>query len=68
MDGSVKVVKTKIALTWRWNARKAYSGPHTISVKAFDAAGNVGEQSITVYKKTGIKNNKGSKLTAPLIY
>jgi len=50
LDGVLKVVKTKSALTWRWNARKASKGAHTISVKAFDAAGNVGEQSITVYK------------------
>ena len=50
LDGDLKVVKTKSALTWRWNARKASGGAHTISVKAFDPAGNVGEQSITVYK------------------
>jgi hypothetical protein len=50
LDGVLMVVKTKSSLTYRWNARKASQGAHTISVKAFDAAGNVGEHSITVYK------------------
>ena len=50
LDGVLKVVKTKSSLTCKWNARKASQGAHTISVKAFDAAGNVGEHSITVYK------------------
>ena len=50
VDGDLKVVKTKDSLTWRWNARKASQGAHTISVKAFDTAGSVGEHSITVRK------------------
>ena len=50
LDGVLKVVKSKSSLTYRWNARKASRGAHTISVRAFDAAGSVGEHSITVYK------------------
>ncbi len=38
------------SISYRWNTRKISIGSHTIVVKAYDAAGNVGEASITVYK------------------
>lgn len=50
IDGVLKVVKSKSSMTWRWNARKASKGEHVISAKAYDEAGNVGTDSITVYK------------------
>ncbi len=34
--------------TYTWNSRKAASGTHTISAKAWDAAGNVGTTSVNV--------------------
>jgi subtilisin family serine protease len=50
VDDVLKAVKTKSALRWNWNTRKVTNGPHTITVKAFDAAGNEAIDTITVYK------------------
>lgn len=51
IDGQpVKTITNKNDLRWNWNTRKESQGPHTISAMAVDTAGNVGEQSITVYK------------------
>jgi hypothetical protein len=46
--------------TWRWNTRNESTGTHIISVEAFDAAGNVGNDSITV-QKSGLRGGKGKK-------
>ncbi len=40
----------KTSITNKWNTRKYSNGPHTILVKAYDAAGNVGQSSVTVTK------------------
>jgi len=37
------------SLTFTWNCRKATAGAHVITTKAYDAAGNVGTASITIY-------------------
>jgi transposase len=46
--------------TWRWNTRNESTGTHIISVEAFDVAGNVGNDSITV-QKSGLRGGKGKK-------
>lgn len=51
IDGVLKVVKSKSSITWRWNARKASKGEHIILANAYDEAGNVDTDSITVYKE-----------------
>jgi hypothetical protein len=53
--------------TWRWNTRNESTGTHIISVEAFDAAGNVGNDSITVQKSglRGGKEKKGAGESAP---
>jgi len=33
-------------VTYNWDTRAAVNGPHTLSAKAYDAAGNVGQSSI----------------------
>ncbi|WP_320044175.1 S8 family serine peptidase [uncultured Desulfobacter sp.] len=50
MNGELKAVKYKSELSWNWNTRKLSNGTYTISVKAFDTAGNEGVDTITVYK------------------
>lgn len=50
IDGSLKSSSTAGSLSWNWNTRKVASGAHVILVKAYDSAGNVGVQSITVYR------------------
>lgn len=50
IDGVLTLVTTSSAITWSWNTIKTSTGPHTISVKAYDGAGNAGESSIVVYK------------------
>ena len=50
VDGLLKVDKLASAISWPWNVKKASSGEHIISSKAYDAAGNVGTASITIYK------------------
>lgn len=50
IDGVFKSQTTASSLTYKWNFRTAANGAHTILVKAFDAAGNVGTKQITVTK------------------
>lgn len=38
------------SLTYNWNTRKESGGAHVITAKGYDAAGNVGMDSVTVYK------------------
>ena len=50
LDGELKAVKYNSELKWNWNTRKLSNGAYTLSVKAFDTAGNEGVDTITVYK------------------
>jgi len=50
IDEELKAVKYKNELSWNWNTRKLSKGTYTLSVKAFDTAGNEGVETITVYK------------------
>lgn len=38
------------SLSYNWNTIRALRGPHVISTKAYDSAGNVNTDSVTVYK------------------
>jgi C1A family cysteine protease len=50
IDGVLTSVKNSSSITWSWNTAKVSTGQHTIAAKAYDGAGNVGVNSITVYK------------------
>ena len=51
IDGILKTSSTTSgSISYSWNSRKASRGTHTITVKAYDAAGNVGQSSISVTK------------------
>jgi len=49
VDGSLTSTKTAAPWTFSWNAALAATGPHTLSVVAYDAAGNNGGSAITVF-------------------
>lgn len=48
IDGVLKSSLTAAPWAYTWNTKKSAKGSHTITVKAWDAAGNVGTSSITV--------------------
>jgi hypothetical protein len=50
IDGSLVTTSTSSSLGYSWNTNTVSSGSHTILVKAYDAANNVGQSSITVTK------------------
>jgi len=50
VDNVRKTSSSGNTLTYMWNTVKVSQGAHVISVKAYDAAGNVGTSSGTVYK------------------
>ncbi|MDP1814641.1 MAG: Ig-like domain-containing protein, partial [Leadbetterella sp.] len=50
IDGAKKTTTTSGSLSYNWNTKKVSIGSHTISVKAYDAAGNIGTASISVTK------------------
>jgi len=50
IDGKLTAATNASSLAYNWNIKKVSAGAHTISAKAFDAAGNAGVRTITVYK------------------
>ena len=50
IDGSLKAQTASSSLSYKWNTNKIAAGSHTITSKAYDAVGNTGAMSITVYK------------------
>ena len=50
IDGRLYANSNTSSISYRWRSSRTYRGAHTIAVEAFDAAGNVGRRSLTVYK------------------
>jgi thermitase len=51
IDGQLKTTVTTPTLSYNWNInRNVASGNHTITVKAYDQAGNIGSNTVTVTK------------------
>jgi hypothetical protein len=50
VDGNLKMSSTSGDISYGWTSKWASRGLHVITVKAFDAAGNVGTQTRNVYR------------------
>ncbi|MES2970896.1 MAG: Ig-like domain-containing protein [Patescibacteria group bacterium] len=50
VDGKLLGSSTTSPITKRWSTRKVSNGSHSITIKAYDAAGNVGQSSASVVK------------------
>lgn len=52
VDNSIRatVIGSTVTYDWATKSKKIPNGEHTITVKAYDAAGNVGTSSVTVIK------------------
>lgn len=49
-DGVTTATSSSGSISYQWNPRGVSVGVHVITVKAFDAAGNVGQSAVTVHK------------------
>jgi chitodextrinase len=49
-DGTLRTTTTAGSISYSWATRRIATGDHTITVKAYDAAGNIGQSSIIVKK------------------
>lgn len=50
IDGALRSTSSTGLISFKWNTRNVAPGTHTILVKAFDAAGNIGQSSRSVTK------------------
>lgn len=50
IDGNLKTASTSGDVSYGWTSKWATRGLHLITVKAFDAAGNIGTQTRNVYR------------------
>ena len=50
VDGQEVSVAYGASVSYNWNLRKVTSGAHTVTVRAWDAAGNTASKTVTVYK------------------
>ncbi len=56
VDGALRVTDTASPYTWSWNTTTFANSSHTITAKAYDAAGNIGQAanvSVTVNNSSG---------------
>ena len=56
VDGALRVTDTATPYTWSWNTTTFANSSHTITAKAYDAAGNIGQAanvSVTVNNSGG---------------
>jgi len=50
VDGILQKLEYSSQLDWKWMTNKEPAGQHTISAKAYDTDGNMGVDSVVVYK------------------
>lgn len=54
LDGVLQQTDTASPYTWSWNTNSAANGTHTLFVKAYDAAGNIGSSAIVMVTVSNI--------------
>jgi subtilisin family serine protease len=50
IDGKEVAIAYGSSISYSWNTRKVAKGAHTVTVRAWDAAGNTTSKSVTVYR------------------
>jgi len=50
IDGNLEATSASDSISYRWNSRKVAQGGHSITIKAYDEVGNVGQKNLTVFK------------------
>jgi hypothetical protein len=68
VDGTLKGTDTTAAYSYSWDTSTATNGSHTITAKAYDAAGNVGTSTgvaVTVNNTTADTSAPTTSITAP---
>jgi len=50
VDGREVATTTGSSISYNWNTRKVAKGSHTITVRAWDGAGNSSSKSVAVYR------------------
>ena len=50
IDGKEVAVAYGGSLSYSWNTRKVAKGAHSVTVRAWDAAGNTSSKTVTVYR------------------
>jgi len=50
IDGQEVATTTGSSISYTWNTRKIAAGSHSVTVRTWDAAGNMTSKSVTVYK------------------
>ncbi|WP_068547005.1 S8 family serine peptidase [Thalassotalea crassostreae] len=59
INGQLKASSLSSTIQYGWNIKKVSNGSHSISAKAYDAAGNAKQVQITVTKEGAVKGSKG---------
>jgi hypothetical protein len=54
LDGSLQSTDTTSPYSWSWNTTSATNGSHSLTAKAYDAAGNVGTSSAVTVTVTNV--------------
>jgi len=67
LDGALKTTASAASASYAWDATQSANGSHTILVKAYDAAGNVGTKTISVNVTGGLTDTQAPvvSITSP---
>ncbi len=66
VDGGLYASGTATAFAFAWISTAAANGSHTLTAKAYDAAGNVGSASVAVTVKNSDTTPPTAKISSPL--
>jgi thermitase len=64
LNGALAATDTSSPYSWSWNTTTVANGSHTLSSKAYDAAGNIGTSSNVIVT---VSNSTSTDTTAPVI-
>ncbi len=50
IDGKEVAIAYGSSISYNWNTRRLAKGPHTVTLRVWDSAGNIVSKTVTVYK------------------